>query len=90
MLLVTRGRSNFLLRSPRNKRPKLEERKEVEIIQNDDDIKEIQLLAEISDLQSKINEYRGFQIEDSKYKEIVHNLIEKGIINEDGEELMKF
>ena len=39
--LVTRERSNFLLRSPRNKRPKLEERNEVEIIQNDDDIEEI-------------------------------------------------
>ena len=30
------------------------------------------------------------QIEDMKYKEIVQGLIEKGIINSEGEELMKF
>ena len=89
-LLVSRGRSIFFLLSPRSKRPKLEERKEVEIIENEDDLAEIQLLAEISNLQSKIKEYKEIQIEDSKYKEIVQSLVEKGVINKDGEELMKF
>ena len=30
------------------------------------------------------------QLEDAKYKEIVVNLIQKGIQNQTGEELMKF
>ena len=46
-------------------------------------------MAEISDLQSKIKEYKALQIEDAKYKEIVADLVEKGIISETGEELMK-
>ena len=30
------------------------------------------------------------QLEDSKYREIVENLIEKGVISRDGEEVLKF
>ena len=30
------------------------------------------------------------QLEDSKYREIVENLIEKGVISRDGEEVIKF
>ena len=89
-LLVSKGRSNFLLRSPKRKRGKYEEIKEVELIENDEYIKEVQYLAEISDLQSKIKEYKALQIEDAKYKEIVADLVEKGIISETGKELMKF
>ena len=47
-LLVSKGRSNFLLRSPKKKRGKYEEIKEVELIDNDEYIKEVQYLAELS------------------------------------------
>ena len=50
----------------------------------------MQYLAEISDLESKIKEYKAMQIEDAGYKEIVANLINKGVINEKGEKLIKF
>ena len=30
------------------------------------------------------------QLEDSKYREIAENLIEKGVISRDGEEVIKF
>ena len=50
----------------------------------------MQYLAEISDLESKIKEYKAMQIEDTGYKEIVANLINKGAIKEKGEELIKF
>ena len=72
------------------KRAKYEETKEVEIYENEEYIKEMQYLAEISDLESKIKEYKAMQIEDAEYKEIVTNLINKGIINEKGEKFIKF
>ena len=87
---MSKGRSNFLLRSPKRKRGKYEEIKEVELIENDEYIKEVQYLAEIGDLQSEIKEYKALQIEDAKHKEIVADLVEKGIISETSEELMKF
>ena len=72
------------------KRAKYEETKEIEIYENEEYIKEVQYLAEISDLESKIKEYKAMQIEDAGYKEIVANLINTGVINEKGEELIKF
>ena len=50
----------------------------------------MQYLVEISDFESKIKEYKAMHIEDVGYKEIVANLINKGVINEKGEELIKF
>ena len=49
----------------------------------------MQYLAEISDLESKIKEYKAMQIEDAGYKGIATNFINKGLINEKLEELVK-
>ena len=72
------------------KRAKYEETKEVEIYENEEYIKDMQYMAEISNLESKIKEYKAMQIEDAGYKEIVTNLINKGVINEKGEKFIKF
>ena len=64
--------------------------KEIELVENEEYLKEAQYFQEITEFESKINEYKAFQIEDAKYQEIVSRLIEKGIINYKGEELIKF
>ena len=64
--------------------------KEIELVENEEYLKEAQYLQEITELESKINEYKAIQIEDAKYREIVSSLIGKGIINCEDEELIKF
>ena len=79
-----------MLRPPKEKREKLEERKEVEIMEDESEVKELQYMEEIADLNSKIKEYKILQIESTKYKEIVNDLVKRGVINSKGEELIKF
>ena len=88
--LVTHGRSHFLLRNPSNKRRKREESKEILAFDHFEKIKEAEYQTEIYSLKEKINEFKMIQLEDSKYREIVENLIEKGVISRDGEEVIKF
>ena len=67
----------FLLRPPKEKREKLEERKEVEIMEDESEVNKLQYREEIADLNSKINEYKILQIESTKYKEIVNDLVKE-------------
>ena len=84
------GRSHFLLRNSGRKRKKLEESKEIEAIVNEGAVREAEMMAELDNLKERINEYKMIQIEDSKYKEIVDSLIQKGVISRTGEEIIKF
>ena len=90
MLIVVGGRSHFLLKQPNLRKRKYEEIKEIVASSNEDDIREAELISEVQLLKERINEYKMIQLEDSKYKEIVENLIEKGVINQNGDELIKF
>ena len=74
------------MRDPSKKRRKLEEVKELELSNYDLDIKNATLQQEIDGLKSEVIEYRDRLGENMKYKDIVQNLIEKGVINEHGEE----
>ena len=87
---MVHGRSHFLLRKPGQSKRKFEETKESVATDDFYDVKVGQLTQEIDDLKEKIHEYRMIQIEDAKYKRIVDTLVDKGIISESGEELMKF
>ena len=90
MSIVVHGKSNLLIGDPRRKRRKEEEFKELEISNYDLDIKNAELADIINELKDKIAEYRDVQRESIKYKEIVDNLIHKGVLNEHGEENIKF
>ena len=90
MLIVVGGRSHSLLKQPNLKKRKYEKIKEIVASSNEDDIREAELISEVQLLKERINEYKMIQLEDSKYKEIVENLIEKGVINQNGDELIKF
>ena len=90
MLIVVGERSYFLLKQPNLRKRKYEEIKEIVASSNEDDIREAELISEVQLLKERINEYKMIQLEDSKYKEIVENLIEKGVINQNGDELIKF
>ena len=57
---------------------------------NKNDIKESEIINEIYNLNERKNELKMMQLEDSKYREIVEGLVEKWIINREGEEFMKF
>ena len=57
---------------------------------NENDIKEAETMNEIHNLKERKNEPKMMQLEDTKYREIVEGLVEKGIINREGEEFMKF
>ena len=89
-IIVAHGRSNFLLRNPPKKRPKLEELKEVEMVNIDLDQANAQLYAEVSDLKQQINELKAINIENLQYKEKIESLILKGVLNKDGEERISF
>ena len=78
------------MRDPSKKRRKLEEVKELELSNYDLDIKYATLQQEIDGLKSEVIEYRDRLGENMKYKDIVQNLIEKGVINEHGEEKISF
>ena len=80
----------MLIGDPRRKRRKEEEFKELEISNYDLDIKSEELADTINEFKDKIAEYRDVQRESIKYKEIVGNLIHKGVLNEHGEENIKF
>ena len=84
------GRSKFLLRNQQNKRPKLEEQKEVEMAIIDLDKANAEMYEEIHDLKQQIVELKNMNIENIQYKDKIDNLIEKGVLNEDGEEIVKF
>ena len=45
---------------------------------------------EIQDLNQKVVELRTLHIEDLHYKEKIEELIKKGLLNENGEEVIKF
>ena len=90
MSIVVHGKSNLLNGDPRRKRRKEEESKELEISNYDLDIKNAELVDEINEFKDKIAEYRNFQRESIKYKEIVDNLIYKGVLNEHEDENIKF
>ena len=90
MLIVVGGRSHFLLKQQNLRKRKYEEIKEIVASSNEDDIRETKLISEVQLLKERINEYKMIQLEDSKYKEIVENLIEKRVINQNGDELIKF
>ena len=83
-------RSKFLLRNQQNKRPKLEEQKEVEMAIIDLDKANAEMYEEIHDLKQQIVELKNMNIENIQYKDKIDNLIEKGVLNEDGEEIVKF
>ena len=78
------------MRDPSKKRRKLEEVKELELSNYDLDIKTATLQQEIDGLKSEVIEYSDRLGENIKYKDIVQNLIEKGVINEHGEEKISF
>ena len=64
--------------------------KEIELVENEEYLKEAQYLQDTTELESKINEYNAIHIDGAKYREIFSSLIEKRIINCEGEELIKF
>ena len=68
--LISEGRSNFLLLPPTRKRAKIEEMKEIELVENEEYFKEAQYLKEITELESKINEYKVIQIEDANIERL--------------------
>ena len=68
----------------------IEEINEIEAIQNEGEIREAEMIAELDNLKERINEYKIMQLEDAKYKEIVDSLIQKGVISKTGEEIIKF
>ena len=71
--------SNFLLRNPPKKRPKLEELKEVEMVNIDLDQANAQLYAEVNDLKQQINELKAINIENLQFKDKIESLILKGV-----------
>ena len=74
------GRSHFLLQKSDRKRKKIEETKEIEAIQNEGEIREAEMMAELDNLKERINEFKIMQLKDTKYKEIVDKLIQKGLL----------
>ena len=68
LCIVAYGRSNFLLRNSPKKRPKLEELKEVEMVNIDLDQANAQLYAEVSDLKQQINELKAINIQNFSTK----------------------
>ena len=54
------------------------------------DIRAAELVVQVQQLKEKANEYKILYIEHIKYKEKIDELIEKGVINEHGEEVIKF
>ena len=77
LCIVAHGRSNFLLRNPPKKRPKLEELKEIEMVNIDLDQANIQLYAVVSYLKQQINELKAINIENLEYKDKIESLIWK-------------
>ena len=59
-------------------------------MEDESEVKELQYMEEIEDLNSKINQYKILQIESTKDKEIVNDLVKRYVINSKGEELIKF
>ena len=49
-----------------------------------------EMYEEIHDLKQQIVELKNMNIENIQYKDKIDNLIEKGVLNEDGEEIVKF
>jgi hypothetical protein len=85
-----KGRSHFLLRHPL-KRAKLDE--EVEEIKKQKEEAEQEkemLLAKIEEMQKQMTEYENIQDDYIESKQRLKVLEEKGVINEKGEERIKF
>ena len=57
---------------------------------NENDIKEAEMMSKIHNLKERINELKKMHLEDAKYRETVEGLVEKDIINREGEEFIKF
>ena len=83
-------KSHLLIRPQREKRPKLEESKEIEWSNYGLDIANATLQHEVDEMNQKLVEYKVMLNDSQKYQEIVENLIKKGIINEHGEEKIIF
>ena len=76
---------------PSNKRIKrLEEAEEINASDYDLEIKNNELYYEISNLKYQVSEYKALHIESLKYKEKLVELVQKGVINREGKEIIKF
>ena len=88
--IVVNGRSNFQQKHPQSKRSKPAEMKDLEMMNFNLDKNNAELAMEIEDLNRKVVELRTLHIEDLHYKEKIEELIQKGVLNENGEEVIKF
>ena len=79
--MAVQGRSHFALRNPRKRRKPIEEEKEILITNSEYDIRNAELAVLVQKLEEKASEYKMLYI---KYKEMIDELIEKGVINEHG------
>ena len=82
--------NHIFIENPQYKLPKLEERKEIEMPNIDLDKANAEMYEEIRDLKQQIVELKAMNIENLQYKDKIHYLIEKWVLNEDGEEIIKF
>ena len=89
-VLVVKGRSHFLLRAPQKKRTKLEETKEVIASYDSQDLKVVELEQEVEALKQNLEDFKDLQSEHAKYKSIIADLKQRGIINEHGDERITF
>ena len=84
------GRSHLLLR-PANKRRKLnEESKEIIAARGDFESENNELYCQIEDLKTKVNEFKMLYLETLKYKEQVEDLMKKGTVKKNNDEIMHF
>ena len=89
-IIEIHGRSHFLLAEKRKKKRRMEEEKENVLFDHDIEEKNNELSLEVDDLKQKLGEYKMMYKEALKHKETVEALIQKGVLNEDGEEKMEF
>ena len=73
--VVLHGRSYFLFTKSDRKRKKLKEIKEIKTIQIEWAIRKAEIIEEFDNLKERAHEYKIMQLKDTRYKEIVDNLI---------------
>ena len=90
VFVVVKGRSHLLLKNSRKRKKLEEEENEVLAFNCDFKTKNNELYSQVEDLESEVNQYMMLYLENLKYKEQLEYLEKRGIINEDGEGVIKF